>query len=143
MAKFSDSFVSWVLLGLFVVSMIAFTIGIQEKNGLESTIGNDSIINSSYVSLTNTLSESTDTANSSKTAFESDIEPQTSFGDLVFVSILGVGKTITGMIIGVYNILFVLPTTKLGIPKLITNVLSTLIIMTLVLMAWRVYRSGD
>ncbi len=142
MGNFSETFVSWMLVGVLIIAMMGFIISVQTDNGLNETILNDSIVNSSFVNLTEVLDSTSGTANNSKTSFESD-DPDRGFGSLIIFAILGVGKTITGVILSIYKILFVLPATKLGIPAVVFNSLSSIILFSLVLKVWRVYRAGD
>ena len=142
MVKFADNFTSWLLMGLLVVSMIGFVVSIQIANGVTDNLLTDPVINKTFVDLTDTLESSSATANSSKSSFEDD-QPDKGFGSLIIFAILGVGQTITSMVLGVYNILFVLPAVKLGIPKVVLNVFSSILLVSLILGAWRVYRAGD
>lgn len=142
MVKFSDNFVSFLLLGLLVVGTISFIVSLQENNDVADTIRNDSIINRTYVDLSEELDDSSSTANSSKASFEADV-PERGFGSLIVFAIVGVTQTFTSIIIGIYQVLWILPTAKLGIPRMVANVLSTILFTLLVLQAWRVYRAGD
>ena len=142
MANFSETFISWMLVGVLMISMMGFIISTQTGNDLSETILNDSIINTSFVNLTSVLDSTSNTANDSKTSFESD-DPNRGFGSLIIFAILGVGKTITGVVLSIYKILFLLPATKLGIPAVVINSLSSIILFSLVLKVWRVYRAGE
>ncbi len=140
--KFNEMFVTFSLLGLIIFGTLTFMVSLQTQNGLTENILDDSVINKTYTNLSSKLIQSSDTANTTKTAFEKDIPEPSTFALVIFATI-GVVQTITGMVLGVYNILIVLPATKLGIPQVVINVIGSLVIVSLVLGAWRLYRAGD
>lgn len=142
MVKFSENLVSFALLGILVVATIGFIVSLQEDNDLTTTIRDDSIINNTYVDLSDALNDSQASATSGKDAFESE-EVDRGFGFFFIFAIVGVVKTLTGMVVGIYNIIFVLPAQKLGIPQFIMNTIGAIFLALLVLQAWRVYRAGD
>lgn len=142
MANFRQVYINFALMGLFTLAIISFVYTIQADNTTGDTILNDPLLNSSFNSLESDLNNLQDEANSSRESYESDI-PDRGFGSLLIFAITGVGKTFTGGITGIYNILIDLPASKLGIPPVVFSVLGSILMVSLVLLTWRVYRSGS
>ena len=142
MASFRETYINFALLGLMVFSLISFISVTQLNNNVNDTILNDSILNRSFSSLGTDLGDLQTQSNSSRESYEADI-PERGFGSLIVFAIVGVGNTFTGMITGVYNILIDLPATKLGVPKIVFQVLGSILMVSLILLTWRVYRAGS
>ena len=143
--KFSETYVSFVLLGLIVVGTISFIVQLQTENEIDP-ITNDSefgsLIGRIQVNLTDNLKLSQDNTNASQEAFQSEV-PEPSFGSLIIFAIVGVVTTFTGILTGIYAALIVIPAQILQIPPILMSAIATLLGTLFVLMAWRVYRAGE
>ena len=143
--KFSETYVSFVLLGLIVVGAISFIVQLQTENEIDP-ITNDSefgsLIGRIQVNLTDNLKLSQDNTNASQEAFQSEV-PEPSFGSLIIFAIVGVVTTFTGILTGIYAVLIVIPAQILQIPPILMSAIATLLGTLFVLMAWRVYRAGE
>ncbi len=140
--SFRDTFIMFSLISLFSFAALSFVIQLQiENDGPNSLLEND-LINRTFIDLGGDISQNEQTVNTSKGAFDSE-NPAPGFGSLIIFAIVGVTKTFTGVITGTYNILILLPITTLGVPTQIANVLGAILMMSLVFMAWRVYRVGS
>ena len=143
MAKFSEMFVSWMLLGLLMVSMFGFVSVSQNDTDLNETskaISNP-IFNDTYNSLSGSLVDSRDQSQTQKDLFDSE-DPKAGFGSLLLLSIVSGGKIFGGYIITIYNALLVLPLTYLGIPAVVASTLSTVLLVLIILGLWAVFRGG-
>ncbi len=140
-ASFRETFVIFALIGIFVFASISFIVTTQTDNEVTTTILDNDVINRTYVQLETNLSKFGLQTQTQKESFESEI-PERGFGSLIIFSIIGVGQSFTGMIIGVYNVFIVLPASILGVSPVVIGVLTSIIIVSLVLLIWRVYRSG-
>ncbi len=141
MASFLEMFTTFSLIGLMVFGGILFVTNLQNENNLNITILNDTIINSTFIDLNNSLGAFSDSASGGKDAFEED-KPASGFVDLVLFAVIGVVTTFTGLILGVWNVLIVLPASLLGVPSVVIGVLGALLMVTLILSAWRLYKAG-
>ena len=143
--KFSETYVSFVLLGLIVVGTISFIVQLQTENEIDP-ITNDSefgsLIGRIQVNLTDNLKLSQDNTNASQEAFQSEV-PEPSFGSLIIFAIVGVVTTFTGILTGIYAVLIVIPAQILQIPPILMSAIATLLGTLFALMAWRVYRAGE
>ena len=140
--SFRELFMVFTVVSLFVFSTISFVVVLQEENNSSTSILDNELINRTFIDLSDTISSQEESTNTSKGAFESE-NPQPGFGSLIIFAIVGVTKTFTGSVITIYNILIVLPLQLLGVPTQVANVLGTLIMMSLLFAAWRVYRVGS
>lgn len=131
--------------GLFVFVMISFIVQFELDNldgGAEETILNNSIINSTFNRLNSNLSALGQDTQTQRGVFESEI-PERGFGSLLIFSIVSVTQKFNALIVGVYNILVILPASILGIPAVLFSVISSILIVTIVLLLWRVVRVGS
>lgn len=141
MAKFYDLFMNWMLIGLVVVSILSFGVLYQEDNEAEDKFIEDSLMNETYVNLKTDLGELRDQSQAQKTLFESE-NPTSGFGTILLFSIVSTGKVFNSMIIGVFNTIIKLPTVVLGLDSIILSVIGTMLILTIIIGLWIVYKLG-
>ncbi len=139
--SFREVFVSFALVGIFVLASMSFIIKTQQDNDASETILTNEYINRTYIATNISLSNYRTQTQTQKESFESE-NPERGFGSLIIFSIVGVGKTFSGMTLGLYNILIFLPASVLNIPPIVIGVLTSILVVSLLLLAWRVYRAG-
>ena len=139
--SFRELFITFALIGVFVFASIGFIVQTQIDNDVDSTILENEVINKTYTNLETDLDDFGSKAQTQKESFESEI-PERGFGSLIIFAIIGAGQKFTGMITGVYNIFIVLPASVLGISPIVIGVLTAMLVVSLVLLIWRVYRAG-
>lgn len=142
MASFRETFITFALISLFVFAMISFVVILQEEEGSSSSILENELINRTFINLGGNITQQEETTNTSKATFESEI-PEKGFGSLIVFAIIGVSQTLTSIITTTYNIIIVLPLTVLGVPNQIAKILGSILMMSLIFLAWRVYRVGS
>lgn len=141
MVEFDDLWVKFSLIGLVVASLFSFIVYFEQDNGETDTVLNNSILNRTYQGLQTNLSAFGDETQSQRSVFESET-PTDSFGSLIIFSIVSSGKIFTGMLIGVFNLLILLPTAILGLDALTISVLSGILLVTIIFALWRKYKQG-
>jgi len=141
MAKFYDLFMNFMLVGLVVLSMFAFSVFFQEENNVQNKFIENSLMNNTYYKLKTDLGDLRDKSQAQKTLFESE-NPTGGFGTILLFSIVSTGKVFNGMIVGVFNTLIKLPIVFLGLDPIIVSVLSTMLILTIIIGLWIIYKSG-
>lgn len=143
--------VSVLLVGLFMYALIAFGVQFQTDMDANQTILNttDSNLNKTYGNLRTNLTGAEDTANATRTSFESE-EAKSEFGSLTFKSIVGVGKSFTGTMANFFNIIFDLFKVVLGLDEddtsaftIVIGTLGAIFLVTVIFFGWRAYRSGS
>ncbi len=138
---FRELFITFALIGVFILCMVNFGVQIAQDNESNESILNEEIINRSFnVGLNASLTPFQDQAEEQQGKFEED---STALGAGFFMleAILNAGKIFSGMIVGIWNLIF-LPLDILGIPRAVIGVMATILIVSLVLFAWRAYKSG-
>lgn len=143
--------ISVLLVGLFMYALIGFAVQFQTDMDANETILNedDSNLNATYGALKTNLTGAEDTANATRTSFESE-EAKSEFGSLTFKSIVGVGKSFTGTMANFFNIIFNLLKVVLGLDDddnasftVVIGTLGAIFLVTVIFLAWRSYRSGS
>ena len=141
MAKFYDLFMNWMFVGLVVVALLSFGVLYQEDNSADDKFIEDDLMNETYTTLRTDLGELRDQSQAQKTLFESE-NPTSGFGTILLFSIVSTGKVFNSMIIGVFNTLIKLPTVVLGLDPIILSVIGTMLILTIIMGLWIVYKLG-
>ncbi len=141
MAKFQELFNNWMLIGLVVFSFLAFGYFFQAENDVVSPFMENSLMNSTYESLSSNLNSFSGDSQAQKTLFESE-NPTGGFGTILLFSIVSSGKVFNGMVVSTFNTLIALPVTILGIDPVIVSVISTMLILTIIVGLWILYKLG-
>jgi len=126
----------FLLTGLFLVCIIGFMSGMGDNYG--------EVIESSYVDtsrIVDQINETSSNANAWGESFKSD-NLFVSTGTIVLVSIWGVTKLIWDTLITFLVIYLDIFTTLFGIPPMVTGVITALMIIYLIFLAWRTIKQG-
>ena len=142
MAKFYELFINFMLVGLVVLSLFAFGSFFQSDNNIENQFMENTLMNDTYGSLRTDLGGLRDKSQAQKTLFESE-NPTSGFGTILLFSIVSTGKVFNGMIIGTFNTLIKLPVVFLGLDPIIVSIISTMLILTIIIGLWVVYKLGS
>lgn len=141
MVKFLDLFTKFVIMGLVVISMFTFTAFFQSENNIDNKFIDNSLMNETFNSLRTKITGFRDISQSQKNLFESE-NPTRGFGTILLFSIVSAGKVFNGMLIGIFNILIKLPVVVLGLDPVVVSALSTILILTIIIGLWIVYKLG-
>lgn len=141
MVKFLDLFKNFMFIGLIVLAIFSFTIFVQDDNEASGDITNNSLINSTFTNLTANLRSFRDQSQLQKDLFEKE-NPVVGFGSLLLFSVVSSGKVFNSMVVGVFNIIIKLPVVFLGIDPSVVAVLGTLLIITIIIGLWSLYKLG-
>lgn len=141
-SNFHDFFVNFLILALVIFAAISFIIQFQSENNVQDKIIDNSLINDTYSNLDEDLGDLRDQAQAQKTLFERETPTVTS-GVLLLYSIISAGKVFNAMIIGLFNELIKLPVVLLGVDPIIIGVLSTILIFSIIIYLWILYKVGS
>ena len=130
-----------IIIGLFVFAIISFGVGFGTDNHANTTLLSDQRINDSYRDINSTLTQSQSSINESLAAFEAD-NPLEGAASLLFKSVPSGLKTIASAVKLVYNISFGLVFDLLGIPAIVGVSLSIILLVSILLLSWRVIVRG-
>ena len=141
MASLRTTFVTFALIGLFIFAMISFIVTTQQDNDVSETILENPVINKTYTKLETNLSGLESQTQAQRANFSSEI-PERGFGTLIIFSIVPVLQKFLALIVGVYNVIIVLPASIIGISPVVFSVLSSILIVSLILFVWSAIRVG-
>ena len=134
--------ISVALIGLIIIGMLQFQIGITEENEGDVSLLNNTEISDSYEDINESMYDLNTAANSSKEAFVTEKNPF--FGTvLFFASIFELGKAFITVIIGVFGATFGIIGGVLGVPPIILAVLSGILLVSLVIFVWRLIKTAQ
>lgn len=138
---YKDMIISALLIGLFTFCFISFIYQTSIDND-SSTLLKDQSLNRTFLALNSSLLSYQSIAQTQQNSSNSD-SPTSNLGDIILYSIVGVGRTFTTMITGVYLIIFDSATENLGIPPIVFGVLTTIMIISIIFLMWRLFKSGS
>ena len=141
MGQFQRVFIGFMIIGLIVYGMFSFITTLQEENNIDNKFIDNSLINQTFSGLKTNLTDYGDQGQSQKTLFESE-NPTAGLGTILLFSIVSAGKIFNGMVISTFNLLIKLPVVFLGLDPIIVSVLSTILIITIIMGLWIVYKLG-
>jgi len=141
MIEFRNLIILGLLTGLFIFALVNISISLTNENNVNNTLLENEAINKSFGYLQSNLSDSQSKSETSKTGFEVE-NPTVGTDSFLFSSIISAGKVFTGMWRGVYDITFSLFTETLGINPVVMGVITSILLITIILLAWSLYKSG-
>ncbi len=140
--KFMNFFISFCLIGIFILCMVNFNTQISSDNNSTNTVLQNPAMAEAFSGLESNLSEFQKQAEDEKGIFEEN-KPMVGIGFFMLEGIMGAGKIFTGMIISVFNF-FLLPLgTILGIDTGIISIFISILIVSILLLLWRLYKAGE
>ena len=150
-----DYVIGFILVGLFAISLIAFGINLAEENSTGISISDDTQINSLYSGINDTIYDYNnegsiqEKANSSYNKIKGENPIIGAAQNLFFASISFVAGSVSGISYALFgNILA--PVLNIIIPGedgaqirgVILIVISTIMMLSLALLVWKLYRTG-
>ena len=141
--KLIELFITFALIGIFILCMVNFGVQMALDNESNNSILDNAQINESFGSgLRANLSSFQGKSEAERGIFEKD-NPKVGAGFFMLDAIMGAGRIFTGMIVGVFNLILMPLETIIGIDKAILGVIISILLVSLVLLAWRVYKAGE
>lgn len=140
-----DMVISFMVIGLFVFSMISFGVGIAVLNDGQS-ISDDPKIGDAFEDYKAQLNVTQAEAQAQRDSFDSE-KPTLSFGEILFESIVGVGRTFTSSMVTFVDITFGLVFTVIfgagSAFAVVLGVMTSIVLITIVFLLWRVVKAGE
>lgn len=136
---FKKLFINMAVVALITLAIFSFIITTQTDNNTGNLITNNSIINNSYGNLYNNLSGYQTDANSISSEF-GIVPPSSSFGIVDVGSVVSTTSVFRSLTVGTYNILVALPIKILGVPPLVTGLISAIFVLLIILGIWAIWR---
>ncbi len=142
MVGFRESVISIVLVGLFIFAFISFGGQIALDNGANNTILTNPAVNKSFIDIQSQLEEvQIDTENQKQAWFE-DV-PIVGDINLIWKSLTGIIRVFFDVIVNMYNLIISLISETIGISPVVLNTIAALLSISMLLLLWRLVRSGS
>lgn len=137
--EFKDYTINFLLLSLFFIAIVSFAVSLGNGYGKSATDMRSEFIDTSTIEAQ--LGNASATINTEKEGYLKD-NIFVASGAFVLNSVWGVIKSVFSIPIVMLSIYLQFAETILGIPALVTSVLTTIIIITLIFLGWRAMRQG-
>lgn len=135
--EFEDYIKNFLLIGLFIISIVSFSTGLGSNYGASSDFMKTDIVDLSGVEAQ--MNETSSKANDWMTAFRSD-NLFVQAGALVLLSVWGIEKLIIDPILTFFNLYFDIVNHLFGIPPLATGTITAILVISLIFAAWKVLK---
>lgn len=142
MVGFKDYVVSAIIIGIFIFAFFGFGIQLANENNLNNTLLNNKAINESYTDIESELNSTVGSVTDQQGGFFEGIVILEDI-EMFLTSIVGGTKTFFNVMTGFYNLFLDLIEKTIGIPSLISNIILAIMILIMILAAWRVYKAGS
>lgn len=144
---FRAMIIVFVFSGLFMLAAISFAVESQLANNA-TTIDSDPRINLTRVNLERNISNTEDVAVGQRNIFEEQGQAELGIVDLIFESIIGIGRVFGSTIANFYNIVtFIIFDVffggNTGLALAVLGTLTTILTITIIFAAWRLYKTGE
>jgi len=144
--SFRNTLFATLLIGLFTFALMFFAIEQGQNVNAPLNINEDPRINKAFGNLSQQLNTTQTRSESQLESFQTE-NPILSFGTLVVFAIVSIGKVLTDMVTGFYNITFGLIFDVLfgGDPTfgIVIGVVVSILIVSIVFLLWRVLKAGE
>jgi len=144
MTEFRGLIIAVLLAGLFTFALINFGVFLSISHG-SGTILENEVINRTFTNLQANLSEVQSTTEGQKESFFRTI-PVIGEISVILETIVEVGKGMTEVVRGMFSLFAELVAVTLGIgeesAKVVIGIFTAIMIFSLIILAWSVYRSG-
>ena len=142
---FKNIIISFILMSVFAVALIFASVSFSASNGSSHSLVEDSVIGNASSSLSIYLNNSQNTAEAQAESLkkESSQNPVLTTLGFFFRSILNAGTTYIESIYLVSRVIFSTISNTLMINPMVTGAVTAILLVILVLGAWRLYRVGE
>ena len=138
--QFKSFPIIFLLVGLFIVALVGFGGKLASNYGHEETLLKDD--NFDFGRIETHVTQTSTQAEGWGDTFRSD-NPLLAFGGLVLFAIWGIGQLIWGSVMGMFIILTDGATAVLGIPPIVTGVLTAILVISLLFALYKLLRVGE
>ena len=140
--EFRTFIVNFILIGLVLIASISLGVNIAIDNGSNNTIISDEDLNRTFNRMSSNLTNAQNIMNDSRSSLDDElIEPPT--GAFILTSIIGAGKSSINMATLMYNVTFGFIFKRLNISPIIIGVVSSIVILSLLFLAYKFWKTGS
>jgi len=142
MVELREVVIGTLLVGLFLFAIVNFGSNLAIDNDVPNVLMEDESFNRSFANITSELEDVDDPYKSQSANFFKSI-PVVGQVFMLLEPIFGAGKVFVTSIRNIYTVMMTLLMETFGISPVIFNTLIAIVLVTVVLLAWRLYRVGS
>ena len=139
---FRALFIAFILVGLFLVAMVNFGVNVANENDANTTLLQNDAINQSFQNFGGEISSAEGNVNEQKGNLDKEV-PTQPVGDFTLSSIIKGPLVFLGIVVSFWNIFTTMVSTSLGIPSVVIQALSAILVISLIFGFWRFLKSGE
>ncbi len=140
--NFRSLIIGAMLTSLFVIAMMNGHIFLSQENNVNASLLDEEDINRVYTQLNSSLNDAQESASNVRTAFE-DEKPNLLAGFFLLESIINAAKALGSILVNIFNLTFGVMISKLGIPPLFFGVMTAILLIMMVFLAWKLFKQGE
>lgn len=141
--EFKSIIINAFLIGLFVVSLVSFSVTYSAEHNSNISLLSSQEMNKSFGSLSTELNESRAKADEQMKLFKDEgRNPILSTIQFIFTSIMSAGNIFMTIVVGIFTSIIGLAVEIFHVSPLVTGTLFTMLLVILILAAWRLYKTG-
>ncbi len=141
MSRFQELVLNFSIVAIMVLSLFSFFIIVQEQNDAVDPLKNNAVFSDSFEQLIGTIENNTRDAEEKYGVFN-DEDPKAGVGSIVLFGIVSVGKTFSSIIFGTFIAVIRLPLVILGIAPSVYNLILVILIISVIVSVWLLYKLG-
>lgn len=138
---FQQTFYNFMLLALMLLAILSMIFTVQRDNNAPQPLANNSLFNETASRLGANLTNGQNSSQTQQSIFSAET-PAPGFGSIVLFGIVSAGKTFTNMIYNIFDVILRIPMVVLGIDSEIVSALVSILVITLIIGIWIVYKLG-
>ncbi len=139
--SFQKTVYTFIFFALVALGLLTSAFIIQDDNGAPEKLASNELFNSTAERLSLNFTESEGSGKLQQGLFNSEV-PKPGFGSIVLFGIVSAGKTFTNIVYSFFDLVIRIPTIVLGIESAIVSAFLTLLIISLIIGVWIVYKLG-
>lgn len=141
--RFQNYVVMFLVVGLFLVVMVSFSVSLAYNNHSNQSLASDPNLNKTVQNLVVSLEDASNSVTSSGQTFATESEGVTTEDtEITLPSIIGVYQTGNAVTAGMLSFFNALAVQYLGLDLLTVSILGAILMITLVIAGWALFRSG-
>jgi len=140
--------IGFMIIALFSFAFISFGINFQEEWGANKSIANDPHLSNLYDGVNKSIQSGYGTADNQKgTLYEEDPTQTGEVSSLLFAGVSAIASAFTGIANATFGAIVTPLMKALGLPRdiaaIVGTVLSSIFLITVVLLGWKLMRQGE
>jgi len=138
---FKSLIIGALLVGLFIVAFLQGFNQLAIDNDKPNVLLENDALNRTITSINTSIKDVDATVNKTKVKFEEE-KSSVATGFFLLESIFSAGRTFTTMVVAVFTGTFTAFAEILGVPTIVIGVVTAILLISVILMLWSLYKTG-